>query len=432
MIRKKYQKKRDILILLLILMPIINQYQLLSLTCWEMFSIILVLYGIIVIRKGKIDIYIDETYVWFCAYISFVYVCSIIFYSELQIGTAMLRLIKFFIISIVVISVAYYYVFDIGLIKKYYRYVLLMVSVLLVTQWVFYYTLGRQIYPIIPNLTLNYNDGTNSTQYINSTISQILGGYYFRPSSVFIEPAHYALFALPGIILELFEEKLSRGNLIVAAFFSVCAILTTSSMAFVGCAVCWFLFIIKRKDLWKTKFGWMISMVVIAIPVVSYYLLHNSAVLTTIGIKLAGLSHLSESSSISLRLVRGLQFYRNMGVFQQIWGVGYGNLTAYYIKSGMNILGYGRIGQVSYMNGFSTILCSFGIVGLLMFFMFLYRMYKKSVLIGRMMIIVFGIAMIGCDMFDSVIYYLYLIMIVVLSQKENKQEWYIDGNIEYS
>ena len=48
------------------------------------------------------------------------------------------------------------------------------------------------------------------------------------------------------------------------------------------------------------------------------------------------------------------------------------------------------------------------------------------------MIIVFGIAMIGCDMFDSVIYYLYLIMIVVLSQKENKQEWYIDGNIEYS
>ena len=107
-----------------------------------------------------------------------------------------------------------------------------------------------------------------------------------------------------------------------------------------------------------------------------------------------------------------------MGVIQQLFGVGYGNLTAYYLKSRMNILGFGKIGQASYMNGFSTILCSFGIIGLLLFLGFILRIYKKSTLVGKMMIIVFCISMMVCDMFDSVIYYLFLIVIVVLLYTE--------------
>ena len=142
--------------------------------------------------------------------------------------------------------------------------------------------------------------------------------------------------------------------------------------------------------------------------------MQNSSVITTIGIKLAGLNNLSKSSSISLRLVRGLQYYRNMGVIQQLFGVGYGNLTAYYLKSKMDILGFGKIGQASYMNGFSTILCSFGIVGLLLFLGSMLRMYKKSDLVGKMLIIVLCVSMMVCDMFDSVIYYLFLIVIVML------------------
>ena len=419
MIEKKYHKVKSFFTLLLVLMPIINQYQLFSLTCWEIYATILVIYGILN-TKGKIKISMDRMYVYFCVYICIGYLGSIMFYPDLQISTAILRLFKFLIVSIAIIAVVYRYIFDINIVKKYYRYILLIVSGLLIIQLAAYYILGRQIYPIIPNLTLNYNDGINSTQFINSTMSQIAGGYYFRPSSVFIEPAHYALFALPGIILELFEDNFSKKNMIFASIFTVCAILTTSSMALMGCVICWLLFIIKRKDLWKRKFAWMISIITIAIPIAVYYLLQNSSVVTTIGIKLAGLNNLSESSSISLRLVRGLQYYRNMGVIQQLFGVGYGNLTAYYLKSRMNILGFGKIGQVSYMNGFSTILCSFGIIGLLLFLGFILRIYKKSTLVGKMMIIVFCISMMACDMFDSVIYYLFLIVIVMLLYTEER------------
>ena len=413
MIEKNHQKPKSFFTLLLVLMPIINQYQLFSLTCWEIYATILVIYGILN-TKGKITISMDRMYVYFCVYICIGYLCSIMFYPDLQISTAILRLLKFIIVSIAIIAVVYRYIFDINIVKKYYRYVLLIVSGLLIIQLVAYYILGRQIYPIIPNLILNYNDGINSTQYINSNISQIAGGYYFRPSSVFIEPAHYALFALPGIILELFEDNFSKKNMIFASIFTVCVILTTSSMALMGCAICWFLFIMKRKDLWKRKFTWMSSMVTVAIPVAIYYLLQNSAVITTIGIKLAGLNNLSESSSTSLRLVRGLQYYRNMGGIQQLFGVGYGNLTAYYLKSRMDILGFGKIGQASYMNGFSTILCSFGVVGFVLFLGAMFRMYKKSDLIGKTMIIVFCVSMMICDMFDSVIYYLFLIVMVML------------------
>lgn len=409
------------LTLLLLLMPILNQYQLFPITCWELYVVLLCVVGIIG-DKGRVRVFFDKSYLYFFAYICIAFLISAGRYNDLEVGTAFFRLIKFIIVTFAVIAFIPRYIANTKIIKKYYRIILWIVSMVLIIQLLLYYILGKQIYPIFPDVILNYNDGVNSSYLVNSWKSQIRGGYYFRPSSFFIEPAHYALFALPGIVIELFEKEVEKKQMISALFFTISAVLTTSSIALIGCALCWFIFVIKRRDLWKKHFRWMMCLVFTIGPLVAYYLVSNAAVMTTISIKLAGLGNISESSSISLRLFRGIQYYSNMGATQQFFGTGYGNLTSYYYANNMQIIGTGKIGQVSYMNGLSTVLCSFGIIGMGLFILFLFRTYKKSSLEGRVLLIALFTSMLGSDMFDSVIYYLFLLIVITLMYENKKFE----------
>lgn len=409
----KHEKKiQNIMGLLFLLMPVLNQYQFTILTCWELFALIATLYGL-VDKKGKIAKPISMDYLLFCAYIL---ISSLVIgptYKDLSLYSMILRFVKFAIVSIFMLSILPKYIIDFRLIRKWYTRILVVISLILLLQLIMYYMLGQQFYPMIPNVTLNYNDGINSSNYVRSTMSQIAGGYYFRPSSFFIEPAHYALFSLPGIIIELFEPIFSKKNVFLAILFTVCALLTTSSLALVACAVCWLSFVVYRKDLWKTNFCWMASIVVCLIPIVLYFVVSNSSIMTTINIKLAALSNINQSSSISLRLVRGIQYFSKMDFIHQLFGTGYGNLTSYFNENNMSIIGSGIIGQVSYMNGISTILCSFGIVGFLLFLVFIVRKYLHSDMVGKTLIIVFMLMMLGSDMFDSVYYYVFILLIFI-------------------
>lgn len=421
MILSKHEKRiQNIMVVLFLMMPILNQYQFIFLTCWELFALVVTLYGI-VDKKGKIAKPISMDYFIFCLYIFITALIVSPTYSDLSLNSIILRFVKFAIVSIFILSILPRYIVDFQVIKKWYKRILLVVSLMLLLQLSMYYTLGQQFYPMLSNVTLNYNDGINSSKYINSTISQIAAGYYFRPSSFFIEPAHYALFSLPGIIIELFEPAFNKKNFFFAILFTLCALLTTSSLALVACAGCWLCFVIYRRDLWKTKFGWMASIVVCLIPIALNFVLSNSSIMTTINIKIAALSNINQSSSMSLRLVRGVQYFSNMDFVHQLFGTGYGHLTSYFYKKNMSLIGSGIIGQVSYMNGISAILCSFGIIGFMLFVFFIVRKYRYSDMFGRTLIIVFMLVMLGSDMFDSVYYYVFLFLMCINKNRLDKR-----------
>lgn len=418
----KHEKKmQNIMGLLFLLMPILNQYQFIFLTCWELFALIATLYGL-VDKKWKIAKPISMDYFLFCVYILISSLVIGLTYKDFSLYSMILRFVKFAVVSIFMLSILPKYIIDFRVIRKWYTRILVVISLVLLLQLIIYYMLGQQFYPMIPNVTLNYNDGINSSNYIRSTISQIAGGYYFRPSSFFIEPAHYALFSLPGIIIELFDPIFSKKNVFFAIMFTVCALLTTSSLALVACAVCWLLFVVSRRDLWKTYFGWMASIVVCLIPIALYFVMSNSSIMTTINIKLAALSNINQSSSISLRLVRGIQYFSNMDLVHQLFGTGYGNLTSYFYENNMSIVGSGIIGQVSYMNGISTILCSFGIIGFLLFLIFIVRKYLHSDIVGKTLIVVFMLVMLGSDMFDSVYYYVFVLLIFMKKYRVGEKD----------
>ncbi|MDO5291420.1 MAG: hypothetical protein Q4F05_01595 [bacterium] len=406
----KQSRMQTLLIILMVLMPILNQYQVFQLTFFEMFSTLVVFYGLIKNRGQKLKI-ANRAYGFFSIYILMFSLIFSLRYVDLGFSSALMRFIKFTIVTVFILSISTQILFDIELIRKIYKYVLYIVSLILVIQLILYYFMGKPLYAIIPNLTLNYNDGMNSSVLIRNNLHAITAGYYFRPSSVFLEPAHYAIFSIPGIVITLFTEKISRKDIVLSIFFTICSILTTSSLALVGCAICWITFLLFRKDLWKKSWNKMILLVSAIIPLTGYFLIQQGGVLTSINIKLASLANMSTASSTSMRLTRGISYYKQMDFISQIFGTGYGNLTSYYYKNGIYIIGDTGF-QVSYMNGISTILCSFGIIGVGIFIGFIVSSYKKGTQLTKSIIICLLTVMFGSDMFDSTFYYIFILLIL--------------------
>lgn len=408
--RTKKNRIGIILVILMELMPVINQYQELSLTFWELFSMIAVIYGLIK-AKGRICKMTDTAYLFFSLYVLLSCLLFSLRYTDLSVGSILMRSLKFIVVTVFVLFIAPHFLFNIELIRKVYKYLLCTISIILIFQIMSYYFLGNPFYAIIPNITLNYNDGVNSSVLIDNNLRAITAGYYYRPSSVFLEPAYYALFSIPGISLILFNQKISKSDIILSIFFTICAILTTSSLALVGCSICWITFLIFRKDLWKKNWIRMVGLIICIIPLAIYFLMQQGGVLTSVNIKLASLANMSEESSTSLRLLRGLHYYNQMDIFSQMFGTGYGNLSAYYYQNGIQIIGDSN-SQVSYMNGISTVLCSFGLFGMILFITFIVHEYKKGNPLTRSLIICLVTVMFASDMFDSIFYYLFMFLIL--------------------
>lgn len=414
-------KRKNIFALLLVCIPILNQYMFFPLTFWEILCIGIVLYSLLTKKITHLR-YPDRFYGIFCAYLVFSVFFSNIYSNDISITSFVFRFIKIALVSFAVLFLFCEFLKYVEDFKYWMHKIMWLISWILIFQLLMYYLFGRMIYPIIPNMTLNYNDGINSSVLINNSIQEVLRGYYFRPSSVFLEPAHYATFSVIGIIFELFDDDFGKQKVVSAIFFSICTVLTTSSLSLVLCAMAWVCFLMYRKDLWKSNSLRMLLLIIFVIPIAIYFLAQQEGVLTSIVIKLTSLSDLSVGSSTSVRLLRGLQYFKQMGFVTKIFGVGYGGLSEYYYSHGINIIG--DVGeQVSYMNGISTILCSVGVVGVSVFVLFVISSYKKINRLGKSLLVCFMLALFTSDMFNSPVYYLIIILVFMLKRESYNNQF---------
>lgn len=101
---------------------------------------------------------------------------------------------------------------------------------------------------MIPNMTLNYNNGINSSDFMSSTLGRIFTGYYYRPCSVFVEPAYQVVFVLPWMALKMFNKEsksMSRFDYFMLLIVTSSLLLTTSTTALIICLVLWWIFIAR-------------------------------------------------------------------------------------------------------------------------------------------------------------------------------------------
>ena len=128
------------------------------------------------------------------------------------------------------------------------RVICLVASCLLILQYIFFYVFGVHLQLVITSLLIPAAD-----QWILGAQTGLAGitgriGNFYRPSAFFLEPAHVYLYMFPHIILILFDSKIDRKALLMAALISCGVVLSTSGMGIAAVMGIWSLFLLLRNE----------------------------------------------------------------------------------------------------------------------------------------------------------------------------------------
>lgn len=404
---------KKIYLVLFVLLPIINQYQFGSLSFIQIYSMMGVVLWLLFSKKIRLLI---------CPIIYIIYAIMISIIGFLNVNEGSMLQLILRLSAFVVITLNFYIVFPILCDSKFvletYTIVIYFVTILFYIQYVFYILLGRSFMLIIPNIPLNYNDGINSSEFMAYTLGRLKTGYYYRPASVFIEPGFQAMYCIPWLSIRLFSMKENQTkNVIICLIVTASMILSTSSMAIFSCLIIWGLYFYR---IFRKLNKQMLKALLIALPLAiisSIYLLHSSGVLTSISIKLKSFQNIDEGSSLTWRVLRGWECYKGIGLFQKIFGCGYGDVANYLRSIGLQTIYDSNLTLIDYMSGGFYMLCSVGLIGSLL----LGGMVGRYLRIGwknmqmRVLFICLLVVMFSAAIFDTDKYFLFLGLIICLS-----------------
>lgn len=400
-------------LLMFVLLPILNQYMIGSVKVIQIYTFIGVIIWLLIGKEHKVDFKITS-------YIIYAIIISCIGFSVVDTGKIIqlaLRLTGF-----IFLILNFYVVFanfcNRDFVVKWYSRIVELVTVTLLIQYLIYKFSGFPFMLLLPNVPLNYNGGLNSSAFMSFTIGRIFTGYYYRPCSIFIEPAFHAMYCIPYVVIQLFSsERVTSKNILFALIVSVSMILTTSSMAIAACTVVWIFFIMKIMSLRNAN---SIKSFLFILPIIAlgvYFIATSEGVLTSVAIKVDNIQNIDHSSSLTWRLFRGVECYKGIGVFQKIFGCGYGDVANYLNHIQLKTIYDTNLTLIDYMSGAFYMLCSIGVVGaMFMFSMMLpyLKLCKKNYEM-RMLVICLIMVYFSSAIFDTDKFFLFLGLMICSS-----------------
>ena len=142
--------------------------------------------------------------------------------------------------------------FDIKKYLKYCRHIAIIATALIILQYICFYIFGFHLQLVAIPLLNPSNEqwfGLVRTGMIGVTGTRL---NFYRPSSFFLEPSHFAIFCTPVIVTTLFSRSGDeKRDLKIALFVSLGILLSTSGMGIGVLVFCWGLyltFFYGRKD----------------------------------------------------------------------------------------------------------------------------------------------------------------------------------------
>jgi len=264
--------------------------------------------------------------------------------SPTDIIMQILRLGKFVIILSIVFLIANYHAFDYNLAKKYLRIMAFITTLIIIIQNIAFYICNKYISLVA------YNYITNEA-YINSIIYPSMQLY--RPTSLFLEPAHYSQYNILCLCYSLFGDHQNRkSNLKLAIFITVGLLLSTSGQGILLCALLWFIFnlSIMQKSIyrvWDFEKG-------------------------------------EPGPALSTRLFT-YSYFNELPLLYKFIGVGFGN-----VPPGV------------YFNGISYILYTIGVIGLFIVMLFLLNAFIHTRNFQRCFCLIYFLLLIGSQTFTAV------------------------------
>lgn len=403
-------------LILLIILPISNVYGFSD----DMRFSTLATYTVIAlfVLSGKLTKATPKRVLPHFLFIFFIYYYAVSFIMNISGGVY--AMISLSIIQTFVISLIYWSSFQENLFIKYYKLFAIAFLIVFFLQESAYNTFGYRMSGLIPGLP------TASSRY---DMSEVIDRREFmdRSSSLFSEPAHLVLYLLPLLAIALYED--TKRSKIFAAIIVAALLLLRSGTALLGLGALLVYYIYSYPKLKgkKSKYRYIVLALIIAASALGVRFFLTSELSSFIFERTEELSTSYEGGSMSgfLRLWRGYYVYADYNPLEKLLGnpnkdaiIGHLKNVGMYFEDLPNQL---------YFNTFQTLLIRTGLVGLLLFSMFLIQTWKETSLCGRCIIVVFvALSFEGSNFFTTQCF-VFLLLATNMKPKIQKQRVPVHG-----
>lgn len=298
--------------------------------------------------------------------------------------------ITFYLCSVIVLSTLFV---DIVVLKKAIRIISVLGSLFIIYQVIAYRTTGNVVKGFVSFIPLY------SPEYADLDYNSFYAYEYQRPTSFFLEPAHFSRFALFGLTFCLFGQqniRIKLPDIAAAILITTGIVLSTSGIGIVYSAIVWAIYIayIVLRMLKEGKF----RLLAISIIILSTTLAFLYVVSPTLRFVISRTTNLRHGSAFSARLGSMQDLLEFESIIELFFGHGYGAIPA--------------VG--TWMSGLTYVLYGTGVVGFGILFASLFIMFlnRKTNLARRIVVMLVALLMIVDDSFNSVIVvFLYTLML---------------------
>lgn len=412
----------------LVLMPFLGQYGLLSRTITLGDALLVPAVGVLILlclAKRRLEI-ADRRYGFFALWFT---VTSLLFSRVATGGLSsqspmlIMQHVVYFLAVLLIVPDW----FDCEKGYKIYSTFTIFLCVLLIVQAIFFaitntstlWVLNNKFFPHV-YLSSDYTLSTQEEQ--------------IRPSSLFSEPALFAQYVVPCMILGAYKKTKTAKEYALMILVTVAVILSQSANGIVYVLVAWIFVwvqnLIKKNStsrrMVKKRTILAYIAIVVCLPLIAQLVqnvLFNEEGFS-LAIRIEEVLDTEGQSSGSMRVVRGWLIYQALTVPQKIVGIGIGNVEA-YLEENSDIVHMFTSAYNGYMSGLPTILVSSGIIGGITYLLWYVRYFlnKKGVVKGLLVFML--LYLVASSSFNTPQFILTTVMIISLAKQKSTEELFL-------
>lgn len=397
---------RHIFTIAMVLMPILNIYStsfLKALCLGEFCGILLI--PILLIFRGEI-FKVSYSYWGFVIYLFFLSLLLTVFIPQYVFSETVIKLLKFIFYTLnIFFFSSTFFEYEYG--KRLYINTSYAASLYLLAQYFAKIILNIQLPVVLPHANLAYILSTSEEYNIALQRTYAL---QYRPSGFFLEPAAFCQYTIYSLIFLMFIPNKSKKENGMIFVISAAILLTYSAIGYVALVsflIVWFIWTRKKRN-----FTTNVS-IVLTVGLAFVWLNSRFDFWGSTAQRIATVSSTSVTTG-TMRLLRGLIVFLKLPLWAKFTGIGIGNFGAFVEKYDIVTFFDGGIARTSeYMNAFSTILVSAGVIGLVIYVRSMWQIYKMSNKCQRCLVIVLSLVMVSSNVFFSASYMLPMIFIYI-------------------
>lgn len=424
-VKNQQSKIKNYFTYLIVLFPILGQYGFLtrSVTFADIFLVIGLSYLILkMISTRKIEI-ADKKFAIFTIWYIIISIIMSLCIANIFSISSVTGCIKCTVYALAILLISGKYI-DMEKVVKIYSVIVIVLSALIFIQQIQYLITGT-ISPWVINSKLFPAVYVNDDYFSGGYLTQ-LGGDTFRAASIFSEPALFAQYVCPCLVLNIFYVKNKYQKYAIMSIATLATLMTKSANGIVYVCVIWLFaliynlvkFIQARKRSIKVTNVLLIALIIL-IPIV-FFTTTSNQITTRSSSLISRIEEISDpkgETSGSMRVVRGWKIYAGLQSVEKIFGIGEGNIVN-YLNLHPTIVTMFSEAYNGYMSGLPAIFVNSGLIGGMLFLVWwLFTFIKGRNVVKGLLIFLMLYLLASSSLFTSN-FVLIIILIITLANQE--------------